>query len=123
MKELFRKYRTDLLLTGAIVVIALILLGIFSTVKKPGGYAEINVSGRIFFRMDLSERDEFKVELPDGSYNLIRVEAGQVFCEEANCPDKLCVKQGRKSLIGETIVCLPHQMTVTIRESEEEAEE
>ena len=39
---------------------------------------------------------------------------GQVWCSEASCPDKLCVKQGKKHLNTDTIVCLPNKMVVTI---------
>ena len=33
---------------------------------------------------------------------------------DADCPDKLCVKTGRISKTGETIVCLPHRVVVEI---------
>ena len=34
--------------------------------------------------------------------------------EEADCPDGTCVRQGAIQTPGETIVCLPHRVTVTI---------
>ena len=42
--------------------------------------------------------------------------------ESASCPDRLCVKQGTKSQVGDTIVCLPHRLVATVI-SAEEAEE
>ena len=35
--------------------------------------------------------------------------------KEANCPDKLCIHQGKISKNGETIVCLPHGLIVEIK--------
>ena len=38
---------------------------------------------------------------------------------EADCPDRLCVKQKAICKNGETIVCLPHKVVVEIRSQEE----
>ena len=54
--------------------------------------------------------------------NVLVIENGAVHMESASCPDKLCVKQGTKSQVGETIVCLPHRLVATVI-SAEEAEE
>jgi len=48
-------------------------------------------------------------------YNLIEIGDGQVRVIEADCPDKLDVKQGYISRIGETIVCLPNKMVIEIK--------
>ena len=42
------------------------------------------------------------------------VQDGEIWCSEASCPDKLCVKQGKKHLSTDTIVCLPNKMVVTV---------
>ena len=34
--------------------------------------------------------------------------------KDADCPDRLCVKQGSISKNGESIVCLPHKVIVTV---------
>ncbi|NLI65942.1 MAG: NusG domain II-containing protein [Tissierellia bacterium] len=48
-------------------------------------------------------------------YNLIEVGDNQVRVIEASCPDKIDVKQGYISRIGETIVCLPNRLIVEIK--------
>ena len=42
------------------------------------------------------------------------VENGKAYLSDANCPDKLCVHQGKISMTGETITCLPNKLTVTV---------
>ena len=42
--------------------------------------------------------------------------------EDANCPDKLCIKQGKIDSNGQKIVCLPNKTVVEIR-SEKESED
>jgi len=48
-------------------------------------------------------------------YNLIEIGDGQVRVIEADCPDKIDVKQGYISRIGETIVCLPNKLVIEIK--------
>lgn len=55
-------------------------------------------------------------------YNLIELGDGKVRVIEADCPDKIDVKQGYISRIGETIVCLPNRMVIEIKGSPSEDE-
>lgn len=48
-------------------------------------------------------------------YNLIEIGDEKVRVIEASCPDKIDVKQGYISKIGETIVCLPNKLIVEIK--------
>ncbi len=43
--------------------------------------------------------------------------------DKADCPDKLCVKQGKISKSGESIICLPHKVVVKISAEERESDE
>ena len=50
---------------------------------------------------------------------MIVIEKGEVYMEDADCPDKLCMKQGSISGTGQTIVCLPHKLVVTVENGKE----
>ena len=34
--------------------------------------------------------------------------------EDADCPDKVCVKTGKIKSPGQTVVCLPHRVVIEI---------
>ena len=55
-------------------------------------------------------------------YNLIELGEDKVRVIEADCPDKIDVKQGWISGIGETIVCLPNRMVIEIKGIEKDTE-
>ena len=55
-------------------------------------------------------------------YNLIEIGDGKVRVVEADCPDKLDVKQGYISKVGEVIVCLPNRLVIEIKGVSEETE-
>ena len=44
----------------------------------------------------------------------IRVEQGAVWMEEANCRDGLCIHQGKMRNRAKSIVCLPHNLVITL---------
>lgn len=54
-----------------------------------------------------------------GKKNVLTIQDGQAFIEEADCPDKLCVKHKPISRNGESIICLPHKLAIRIVGGEE----
>jgi hypothetical protein len=48
-------------------------------------------------------------------YNLLEIGDEKVRVIEADCPDKIDVKQGYISDIGETLVCLPNRLVIEIK--------
>ena len=64
--------------------------------------------------LDLSVNATVTITGAGGGTNVLVVQDGEIWCSEASCPDKLCVKQGKKHLSTDTIVCLPNKMVVTV---------
>lgn len=46
--------------------------------------------------------------------NVVEVSGGSVRITRADCPDGVCVRMGPIRCTGETLVCLPHRLTVEI---------
>ena len=46
--------------------------------------------------------------------NKIIINDSTVWMEDADCPDKVCVKTGKIKNPGQTIVCLPHRTVIEI---------
>lgn len=55
-------------------------------------------------------------------YNLIELGDEEVRVIEADCPDKIDVKQGHIHRIGETIVCLPNRLVIEIKGEQKDTE-
>lgn len=102
--------RADIILIAAVIVIC---LGLFLSGKisqKQGASAIVEIDGEHYGTYGLDE--DMEIEIASG--NRIAIENGGVRMIQADCPDHLCVHQGRISHSGEMIVCLPNRVTVQI---------
>jgi hypothetical protein len=65
------------------------------------------------FKLDDSYKDMIKIE-DNENYNVIYIENGEVWVEEANCLNQICANHSNISKVGETIVCIPHRLILEI---------
>ena len=47
-------------------------------------------------------------------HNTVHVEPGAISVTEADCPDGICVRQGKLTTAGVPIVCMPHRLVIEI---------
>ena len=105
-----------------IIIIALALLAALAlylvsqvTLGAEASVVVVTVDGEEVLRKPLAMENRYEIAQDDGSLNVIRVEDGAVFMEEANCRDGLCIRQGKMRNGAKTIVCLPHKVVVQLK--------
>lgn len=77
--------------------------------------AVVRQNGAVLCTLPLEANAEKEILSPDGSgFNLVRVQSGTVCIADADCPDRTCVRMGAISRPGDTLVCLPHRLTITL---------
>ena len=125
VKKTDRRIRkADVIVVTGVVVIGAVLLLLWLFLRKPGNTVIVSVDGREVAGYLLT--DTVDVDVADlvpgmtGSNRLI-IRGGEAWIEEADCPDRLCVGQGHISHTGESIVCLPHRVTIRIEGEKDEA--
>ena len=114
-----KKGLADLVLIASLLLLALVCFLLFSGSGSRGSLAVVCVNGEEVARYSLAE--EGRYELNGGSNTLI-IRDGCAWLEDADCPDKLCVRQGKIELDGQCITCLPNKLTVTIYADNSEVE-
>ena len=95
------------------VILLLFLYQHFAGSK--GSYILVTQNGEKIGEYSLLENQTFVVTDENHSYNTIVIENGQVWIDQADCPDKLCVKQGKISKNEQSIICLPHKLTILVQ--------
>lgn len=108
------KKRNDILLVTFILVAGIVLTLLIYRTKGMGNYVTVKVDGKIVCEKLLNEDLILEIEGYQGGKNIVRIKDGAAYVENADCPDELCVKTGKVSHKGETIVCLPHRVVVEI---------
>lgn len=101
--------KNDIFLLIAITLAALLLIFALKLFPQEKSEVVIMVNGTEKARLPLDKDAEY-----DTGGNIIAIEAGKAFMKSADCPDKLCIKQGSVSAGGTPIVCLPNKVVVYI---------
>ncbi len=116
--------KKDLFLIGILLAVGMIgffaFKGIQSFAASDGQMLKISVDGKVYGEYSLEDKQEIKI----GDTNVCQIEEdGTVSMTEADCPDHLCVKQGKIKEFGESIVCLPNKVVLEIVTDKKTAEE
>lgn len=104
------KIRRDVIFIAALLIISALLF-IFLHHNEVGAGVVVRVEGNEIARYSLSENGTYPL---NGGTNILVIENGEAYLSDADCPDKLCVRQGSVKYTGECITCLPNKLTVTV---------
>lgn len=113
-----RLRRGDIILLMATLILALLLfLGYRLFFQSPGAAVEVTVNGKVSKTLPLDKDTIYKITTgSQGNLheNTLEIQNGFASITQADCPDKLCVHQKKISKKGETLVCLPHKIVVSV---------
>ncbi len=107
-----------------ILIISLLFIGIIALViwhfiySDDGKYVTIEQRNELIGTYPLNVDKEIEIEYRGKVVNKIIIKDGYCYMEEAECPDHLCIKQGKVNKSGQTIVCLPNRVVVTVVDSD-----
>lgn len=108
--------KRDIILIASILAVAIALFLLVELTKEEGAGVVVKVDGVEIAEYSLSKNGTYPL---NGGTNILVIEDGRAYLSDANCPDKLCVHQGKISRTGEVITCLPNKLTVTVFGAEE----
>ena len=112
-----------IIIIAAAVIICLAVYIAAVRLAPHGDIAVISVNGEEYKRIDLSkvkEPYELRIETEYG-VNIVLVEPGAISVLSADCPDKICVYQGRLTQAGLPIICMPHRLVISIEGGQTDA--
>lgn len=110
-----KKNDFKLIILVLIIAVAAFLIHNFMG-GKTAGTVTVKIDGKLMGTYSLVENQEIQI---NGGTNILVIKDGEADMIEADCPDKLCVKQKSISKNKENIICLPNKVIVEVVSDED----
>ena len=117
MKMTAKKHlRNDLLFIAGLLAVASIGLVYLFLFRQQGNTVKVTVNGEVYATYSLSQNITKDIYTGENNEHLNRlvIQDGKAYMETATCPDGICVDHRAVFRDGESIVCLPHRVVVSV---------
>ena len=114
-----RKAKNDLIFIASLLVI-LTLAGLaFFFFRGEGDVVAVEINGMPYATYSLAEDRTVEIRTGDNgeAVNRLVIRDGKAYVEYASCPDGICADHRAIHREGESIVCLPHRVVITVRKT------
>ena len=111
-----RKFRNDLIFIAAILAVVAIGAAALFFLRGEGSTVQVEVDGAVIGTYPLSVDREVEIITGENGeeLNLLVIKDGKATVTAATCPDGICAAHRPISREGESIICLPHKVVVTV---------
>lgn len=108
--------RNDIIFIAALLLIAAAVMFYLFVLRESGNVVKVTVDGELYGTYSLSEDITVDIVSGDNASELNRlvISDGKAHMEHATCPDGICVDHRPIFRDGESIVCLPNRVVVTV---------
>ena len=111
---LMRKFRNDIILIGAILLISITsIIIMFSCSNNDNLKALVYFNNEIVLEIDLDVDDEYIVKGKISDIKIL-VSNKKLSVIESECSDRVCINQGSISKANQTITCLPNEIYIKL---------
>ena len=111
LKKALFKHRIDIIVIASLLLLSLAVLLVINLTKKDGARVRVEINGTVVAEYPLDTDNEYTL---NGGTNILTVKDGRAYMTYSDCPDHTCEKTGKVCYVGETIVCLPNKLSVTV---------
>ncbi|MBE6861518.1 MAG: NusG domain II-containing protein [Ruminococcus sp.] len=103
--------RCEAIIIGGAAILALLGIIFPKLFQKGEAYAVIECGG-VHCEIPLDKDCTRTIE---GVNGIFEVKDGKIRITQAECPDKICEKTGFIGTVGQSIICVPEKITVTVK--------
>lgn len=107
--------KADFIVIAAVAVIAGIMVFVLYGLNNDSGkFVQVEIDGAVVDTVALDKEFEREYTSADGGKNTLVISGGSARVTAADCPDGICTNHSAISRSGESIICLPHKLVVTV---------
>ena len=116
MNQVNRKHRNDVIFIAVLLLIVSLIGAAFFFLRGEGDTVTVSVDGKHYGTYPLHTDLTLSVRTGENGEeeNLLVIRDGKAYVESATCPDGICADHKPISREGESIVCLPHKVVITV---------
>lgn len=111
-----KSLRFDIIIIALLLVISALFLLLTLVRRTDGSTVDVEIRGEVVAKYNLAQNGEYSL---NGGTNILVIENGEAYLSYADCPDHTCVRTGKIKYVGQSIVCLPNKVTMTVRGNSE----
>jgi len=111
-----RHKRNDIIFIVALLLIATVGVLYLFVFRSGGNVVKVTVDGDLYGIYNLSQNitEDIRTGENGKNSNKLIIKDGKAYIESASCPDGICVSHRPIFRDGESIVCLPNRVVVTV---------
>lgn len=102
------KWRVADFIVVGVVLLSAALIWLYPTLSETGVTATVTQEGVM---KTVSLKKDCEIELKNAT---LQIKDGKISITKSQCPDLVCVKTGAISREGQSIVCVPNKIVVTV---------
>ena len=110
-ESILKKYKSDIIVISVIVILALLFLLVYEATKKEGAFVEVTQGGEVIGKYSLLTDGVYTL---NGGTNELTIKDGAAYMSYSDCPDHTCENTGKLRHVGQTIICLPNDLSATV---------
>ena len=110
-----RLWRNDAIFIAALVVVIAVAGACLYFFRGEGDSVTVSIDGAVIATYPLSVDRTEEIRTPDGGLNRLIIKDGKAYVESASCPDGICAAHKPIHRDGESIVCLPNKVVITVK--------
>ena len=114
-KSIFHLRNDIIFIIALLLICALGMLYLF-VIRSIGNTVKVTVDGELYGIYSLSQNtsENIRTGKDDSELNRLVIKDGKAYMENATCPDGICVAHRPVFRDGESIVCLPNRVVITV---------
>lgn len=110
-----RLRRNDVIFVAALLAIVAVAGACLYFFRGEGDTVTVSVDGTVVATYPLSVDRMEDIRTEGGGLNRLIIKDGKAYVETASCPDGICAAHKPIHREGESIVCLPNKVVITVK--------
>ena len=113
-----QRVRNDVIFITALLAVVAIAGACLYFFRGEGDTVTVSVDGKVIAAYPLDEDLVKDIRTESNGLNRLVIKDGKAYVETASCPDGICAAHKPIHREGESIVCLPNRVVISVRATE-----